>query len=111
MEAIRSAARPTVALTAYATEILLRAVDAPGITQGSILALSHMGGYSMQVQQRSLIQNPSDAREVAAYKHGLEQLMSCGLAERVNFSHCQILYNGYLMADELKARGAEAYQG
>ncbi len=108
LEELRRAGSQQPQLTAYATEILLRAVDAPAVEQGDILYVRDSSGTTIQINSKNVIGDPTNNRLVAAYKNGLEQLVRYGLVERVSDNLYEVTYPGYLLADELKSRGADA---
>jgi hypothetical protein len=108
LRAIQASIGERPQLTAYAAEILLCAADAAGLHQGVIMYVRTFQGTSIQANQRNLISAPKDARLTACYKGGLDQLSRYGLIESPNGKVYHVTYEGYLLADELKARGAEA---
>ena len=108
LEELRRAGTQQPQLTAYATEALLRAVDAPAVMQGHIMYVRHTGGVVIQINSKNVIADPTDNRLVSAYKNGLEQLVRHGLVERLSDSIYKVTYPGYLLAYELKSRGVHA---
>ena|SRR5208282_2120073 len=89
-----------------AAEMLLGAVNASNTgQQGRVIVLPNT---CVQVGGRNLLTNPSDMRVEARYKHALEQLHRYGLLDQISESLYKVTYLGYLMADELAARGSEA---
>lgn len=104
---LRGISRTAPQLTQRAVEILLRA-SAEGEGQGTIAHVDTFEGFALEVAGDNIVTSPKDARLVAAYKHGLQQLAAHGLIEPLDCTVTEVTYDGYLLADELKTAGAKA---
>jgi hypothetical protein len=109
----------TVQILPEAGEVLLAAVKEGG--DGTILEVRNFEGYGVIVSGRPIIQehltpeqvensrtDPVVQRLIAKYKHALEQLRRFGLIEEHSGNVHDVTYQGYLIADELAARGSKA---
>lgn len=84
-----------------AKELLLTAKN----SDGYILYLQYMGGASVQVANRNLINPESSHREEALWKAALNELLERGLAETVGHEGetFRLTKRGYDVADEIEA--------
>jgi hypothetical protein len=108
VEALRGTAHRTLELTAEAVEILLKAVNAAGGTQGDIHGVPYDGGFAVIAGGQNLVSDMADKRMEAKYKHALHQLLRAGLIEHNGDGLYEVTYPGYLAADEFAVRGSDA---
>jgi hypothetical protein len=91
-------------LMSEAVELLLSAVNTEGSRQGVFIAYRTNMGLTIGAGDRKDFIKRGDRRSEAKYKHALDQLVTCGLAERLSKDALEVTYEGYLAADEIMAR-------
>ena len=85
-------------LTSEGKELLIAACQA----DGHIMSVAYLGGHSIQVGQRQLIQDPS-ARTLARWKGALEELMRFGLIADQGYQReiFEVTREGWTVFDQL----------
>ena len=108
VNALRTSVVQEPELMPEAVEMLLAAASIEGPHQGLITFMrSNLGMYFTAGQNRGPFNDPKDMRSVAKYQHALQQLEDGGLVEARSQTNYRLTYDGYLLADELAARGAQ----
>jgi hypothetical protein len=92
-----------------AVEMLLRAANTEGNRQGMIIVRQMNNGTTFIAGERA-VNTPGERRAEARYRRSFRQLEDCGLVELEPESQSvySLTHSGYLLADELAARGEQA---
>jgi len=93
---LRTAPPGVTNFTLEAKEILLRSAN----TNGRVSLLPHNRGLDIDMGAVRR-ETGNDRRMQAKYKHGIKQLVECGMLEYVSPTHLDVTYDGYLAADEI----------
>jgi hypothetical protein len=92
--------KPALGLTEKATQLLLNATR-DGRSQGQLYTGENFEFFHVSAGSFQLRIAHDDAREQAAYKHGINQLLKAELIAQVSSQIYEVTYDGYLFADEL----------
>ncbi len=94
-------------LSPAGVELLLLAVTGAGRRQGMIVVSETMAGLTIEPGDTESVCTEGDSRSEAKAKAALKQLEDAGLVEYASVSMRLVTDQGYLLADELAARGGK----